>query len=219
VVKADGLAAGKGVIVAMTEAEAHAAIDDILGGAFGAAGASVVIEEFMAGEEASLFVLCDGTDTLVIGTAQDHKRIGEGDTGPNTGGMGAYSPAPILDDAVLAKAMDRIVKPTVAEMARRGTPYTGVLYAGLMIADGEPRLVEYNVRFGDPECQVLMMRLGAQALDLLLACAEGRLSEMTVNWAPDHAMTVVLAAGLSRRLHQGHRRSAASTRCPRTPST
>jgi phosphoribosylamine--glycine ligase len=122
------------------------------------------------------------------------KRIGEGDTGPNTGGMGAYSPAPILDDAVLAKAMDRIVKPTVAEMARRGTPYTGVLYAGLMIADGEPRLVEYNVRFGDPECQVLMMRLGAQALDLMLACAEGRLSEMTVNWAPDHAMTVVLAA-------------------------
>jgi phosphoribosylamine--glycine ligase len=194
VVKADGLAAGKGVIVATTEAEAHAAIDDILGGAFGAAGASVVIEEFMAGEEASLFVLSDGTDTLVIGTAQDHKRIGEGDTGPNTGGMGAYSPAPILDDAVLAKAMDRIVKPTVAEMARRGTPYTGVLYAGLMIADGEPRLVEYNARFGDPECQVLMMRLGAQALDLLLACTEGRLSEMTVNWAPDHAMTVVLAA-------------------------
>jgi phosphoribosylamine--glycine ligase len=194
VVKADGLAAGKGVIVAMTEAEAHAAIDDILGGAFGAAGAAVVIEEFMEGEEASLFVLSDGADTLVIGTAQDHKRIGEGDTGPNTGGMGAYSPAPILDDTVLAAAMDRIVKPTVAEMARRGTPYTGVLYAGLMIENGEPRLVEYNVRFGDPECQVLMMRLGAQALDLMLACAEGRLSEMSVNWAPDHAMTVVLAA-------------------------
>jgi phosphoribosylamine--glycine ligase len=194
VVKADGLAAGKGVIVAMTETEAHAAIDDILGGAFGTAGASVVIEEFMAGEEASLFVLSDGTDTLVIGTAQDHKRIGEGDTGPNTGGMGAYSPAPILDEAVLAAAMNRIVKPTIAEMARRGTPYTGVLYAGLMIADGQPRLVEYNVRFGDPECQVLMMRLGGQALDLMLACAEGRLSDMTVNWAPDHAMTVVLAA-------------------------
>jgi phosphoribosylamine--glycine ligase len=134
-----------------------------------------VIEEFMTGEEASLFVLSDGTDTLVMGTAQDHKRIGEGDTGPNTGGMGAYSPAPVLTDAVLATAMDRIVNPTVAEMARRGTPYTGILYAGLMIEDGEPRLVEYNVRFGDPECQVLMMRLGGQALDLMLACAEGRL--------------------------------------------
>jgi phosphoribosylamine--glycine ligase len=194
VIKADGLAAGKGVVVAMTEAEAHAAIDDILGGAFGTAGASLVIEEFMTGEEASLFVLCDGTDTLVIGTAQDHKRIGEGDTGPNTGGMGAYSPAPILSDDVLAKAMDRIVNPTVAEMARRGTPFSGILYAGLMIADGEPRLVEYNVRFGDPECQVLMMRLGGQVLDLLLACAEGRLKDMTVTFAPDHAMTVVLAA-------------------------
>lgn len=194
VVKADGLAAGKGVIVAMSEQEAHDAIDGILGGAFGAAGSSVVIEEFMEGEEASLFVLCDGTDTLVVGTAQDHKRIGEGDTGPNTGGMGAYSPAPVLTDAVLAAAMDQIVKPTIAEMARRGTPYTGVLYAGLMIEDGRPRLVEYNVRFGDPECQVLMMRLGGQALDLMLACAEGKLAEMRVNWAPDHAMTVVLAA-------------------------
>jgi phosphoribosylamine--glycine ligase len=178
VVKADGLAAGKGVIVAMTAAEAHDAIDDILGGAFGEAGASVVIEEFMTGEEASLFVLSDGTDTLVMGTAQDHKRIGEGDTGPNTGGMGAYSPAPVLTDAVLAAAMNRIVNPTIAEMARRGTPFTGILYAGLMIENGAPRLVEYNVRFGDPECQVLMMRLGGQALDLMLACAEGRLSEM-----------------------------------------
>ncbi|MCU4653658.1 phosphoribosylamine--glycine ligase [Roseibacterium sp. SDUM158016] len=194
VVKADGLAAGKGVVVAMTRAEAEAAIDDMLGGAFGAAGASVVIEEFMEGEEASLFVLCDGTDVLPIGTAQDHKRVGDGDTGPNTGGMGAYSPAPVMTDAVLEAAMERIVKPTVAEMARRGTPYTGVLYAGLMIADGEPRLVEYNVRFGDPEAQVLMMRLGGQALDLMLACAEGRLAEMSVNWADDHAMTVVLAA-------------------------
>jgi phosphoribosylamine--glycine ligase len=194
VVKADGLAAGKGVVVAMTLDEAHAAIDDMLGGAFGAAGAAVVLEDFMEGEEASLFVLCDGTDVLSLGTAQDHKRIGEGDTGPNTGGMGAYSPAPVMTDAVLEAAMERIVKPTVAEMARRGTPYTGVLYAGLMIADGAPRLVEYNVRFGDPEAQVLMMRLGGQALDLMLACAEGRLSDMTVNWAPDHAMTVVLAA-------------------------
>jgi phosphoribosylamine---glycine ligase len=194
VVKADGLAAGKGVIVAMTEGEAHEAIDDMLGGAFGAAGAAVVIEEFMTGEEASLFVLCDGESVLPVGTAQDHKRIGEGDTGPNTGGMGAYSPAPVMTDAVLEAAMERIVKPTVAEMARRGTPYTGVLYAGLMVEGGQPRLVEYNVRFGDPETQVLMMRLGAQALDLMLACAEGRLSEMHVNWAPDHAMTVVLAA-------------------------
>jgi phosphoribosylamine--glycine ligase len=194
VVKADGLAAGKGVVVAMTLDEAHAAIDDMLGGAFGAAGAAVVLEDFMEGEEASLFVLCDGTDVLSLGTAQDHKRIGEGDTGPNTGGMGAYSPAPVMTDAVLEAAMERIVKPTVAEMARRGTPYTGVLYAGLMIADDAPRLVEYNVRFGDPEAQVLMMRLGGQALDLMLACAEGRLSDMTVNWAPDHAMTVVLAA-------------------------
>jgi phosphoribosylamine--glycine ligase len=194
VVKADGLAAGKGVVVAMTVAEAEAAVDDMFGGAFGDAGAEVVIEEFMDGEEASFFVLCDGTDVLPIGTAQDHKRVGEGDTGPNTGGMGAYSPAPLLTDAIAARAMEDIVRPTVAEMARRGTPYQGVLYAGLMIADGRPRLVEYNVRFGDPECQVLMMRLGAQALDLLHACAEGRLAEARVNWADDHALTVVMAA-------------------------
>jgi phosphoribosylamine--glycine ligase len=194
VIKADGLAAGKGVVVAETLEQALAAIDDILGGAFGAAGAEVVIEEFMAGEEASFFVLCDGQDVLPIGTAQDHKRIGDGDTGPNTGGMGAYSPAPILSDAVAALALEQIVKPTIAEMARRGTPYRGVLYAGLMIANGQPRLVEYNARFGDPECQVLMMRLGGQALDLMLACAEGRLAEMAVNWADDHAMTVVMAA-------------------------
>ncbi|MCV2868126.1 phosphoribosylamine--glycine ligase [Defluviimonas sp. WL0002] len=194
VVKADGLAAGKGVVVAMTEDEALAALDDMFGGSFGAAGAEVVIEEFMEGEEASFFVLCDGTDVLPVGTAQDHKRVGEGDTGPNTGGMGAYSPAPVLSDDIAQAALDRIVKPTVAEMARRGTPFQGVLYAGLMIKDGQPRLVEYNVRFGDPECQVLMMRLGAQALDLMLACAEGRLAEARVNWADDHALTVVMAA-------------------------
>jgi len=194
VVKADGLAAGKGVIVAMTEAEALAAIDDMFGGSFGAAGAEVVIEEFMEGEEASFFVLSDGTNVLPIGTAQDHKRVGEGDTGPNTGGMGAYSPAPVLDAAVAQRALDEIIAPSVAEMARRGTPYRGVLYAGLMIKDGAPRLVEYNVRFGDPECQVLMMRLGGQALDLMLACAEDRLAEMKVTWAEDHAMTVVMAA-------------------------
>ncbi len=194
VVKADGLAAGKGVIVAETVEAAQAAIDEMFGGAFGGAGAEVVIEEFMQGEEASFFVLCDGEEALPIGTAQDHKRIGEGDTGPNTGGMGAYSPAPVLTPEVAEKALNEIVKPTLAEMARRGTPYQGVLYAGLMIRDGQPRLVEYNVRFGDPECQVLMMRLGAQALDLMHAAAEGRLAEARVNWAEDHAMTVVMAA-------------------------
>ena len=194
VVKADGLAAGKGVIVAMELAEALAAVDDIFDGAFGAAGAEVVIEEFMEGEEASFFVLCDGTDVLPIGTAQDHKRVGEGDTGPNTGGMGAYSPAPVLEGEVAARALEEIIKPSMAEMARRGTPFQGILFAGLMIKDGAPRLVEYNVRFGDPECQVLMMRLGAQALDLLLACAEGRLAQAQVNWAEDHAICVVMAA-------------------------
>jgi phosphoribosylamine--glycine ligase len=194
VVKADGLAAGKGVIVATTEAEALAAIDDMFGGGFGAAGAEVVIEDFMAGEEASFFILTDGTHALPIGTAQDHKRVGEGDTGPNTGGMGAYSPAPVLTEAIQKQAMDEIVLPTIREMARRGTPYQGVLYAGLMIEGGRARLVEYNCRFGDPEAQVLMMRLGAQALDLMLACAEGRLAEVQVNWADDHALTVVMAA-------------------------
>ena len=194
VVKADGLAAGKGVIVAMDEDTALSAVDDMFGGAFGGAGAEVVIEEFMQGEEASYFLLCDGQSVLPIGTAQDHKRVGEGDTGPNTGGMGAYSPAPVLDDVVAQRALDEIIKPTIAEMARRGTPYQGVLYAGLMIENGAPRLVEYNVRFGDPECQVLMMRLGAQALDLMLAAAEGRLDKERVNWADDHAMTVVMAA-------------------------
>ena len=194
VVKADGLAAGKGVVVAMTEAEALDAIDDMFAGAFGAAGAEVVIEEFMDGEEASFFVLCDGLEALPFGTAQDHKRVGEGDTGPNTGGMGAYSPAPVLSDEIAERTMAEIVRPTLAEMVRRGTPYQGVLYVGLMIKDGAPRLVEYNVRFGDPECQILMMRLGAQAFDLMHACAEGRLAGAQVIWADDHAMTVVLAA-------------------------
>ncbi len=194
VVKADGLAAGKGVIVAMDEQTALEAIDDMFGGAFGGAGAEVVIEEFMEGEEASLFVLCDGENILSVGTAQDHKRVGEGDTGPNTGGMGAYSPAPVLSAEIEARAMDEIVRPTMDEMKRRGTPFQGVLYAGLMIKDGQPRLVEYNVRFGDPECQVLMMRLGAQVMDLMHAAAEGRLAEARVNWADDHAITVVMAA-------------------------
>jgi len=194
VVKADGLAAGKGVIIAMSEPEAVAAINDMFSGAFGGAGAEVVIEEFMEGEEASLFVLCDGTDILSIGSAQDHKRVGEADTGPNTGGMGAYSPAPVLTPEIEARAMDEIIRPCVDEMAARGMPFQGVLYAGLMIKDGQPRLVEYNVRFGDPECQVLMMRLGAQAMDLMHAAAEGRLKDTQVTWADDHALTVVLAA-------------------------
>jgi phosphoribosylamine--glycine ligase len=194
VVKADGLAAGKGVIVAMTEGEALAAIDDMFDGSFGAAGAEVVIEEFMEGEEASFFVLCDGRTILPVGTAQDHKRAFDGDTGPNTGGMGAYSPAPVMTDAVTQKALDEIIRPTMAEMARRGTPFQGVLFCGLMIKNGQPRLVEYNVRFGDPECQCLMMRLGGQVLDLLHACAQERLHDLQVNWADDHALTIVMAA-------------------------
>jgi len=194
VVKADGLAAGKGVVVAATADAALAAIDDMFGGAYGAAGAEVVIEEVLAGEEASFFVLCDGETALPIGTAQDHKRAGEGETGPNTGGMGAYSPAPVMTPQVTERAMTRIVRPVLAEMVRRGTPYRGVLFVGLMIEDGQPRLVEFNVRFGDPEAQALMMRLGGQALDLMQATAEGRLEDCSVTWAGDHAMTVVMAA-------------------------
>lgn len=194
VVKADGLAAGKGVVVAVTEDEAIAAVTDMFDGEFGDAGAEVVIEEFMTGEEASFFVLCNGTSVLPIGTAQDHKRVGEGDTGPNTGGMGAYSPAPVMTPAIIQKTLDEIVRPTLQVMADRGTPFQGVLFVGLMIEDGQPRLVEYNVRFGDPETQCLMMRLGGQVLDLLQACAEDRLDAAQVSWADDHAMTVVLAA-------------------------
>jgi len=191
VVKADGLAAGKGVTVAETLADAHAALDAIFAEG---PGARVVIEEFMTGEEASLFVLADGTDLLVIGTAQDHKRAFDGDRGPNTGGMGAYSPAPAMTPEVTAAALDRIVRPTLGEMARRGTPFQGILYAGLMIDGGAPRLVEYNVRFGDPEAQVLAMRLGAQLLDACLAAAGGTLASARVNFAEDHALTVVMAA-------------------------
>ncbi|RYH02375.1 phosphoribosylamine--glycine ligase [Salipiger sp. IMCC34102] len=194
VVKADGLAAGKGVVVAETTDAALSAIDDMMGGQFGTAGAEVVIEDFLRGEEASFFVLCDGETVLPLGTAQDHKRVGDGDTGPNTGGMGAYSPAPVMTDAVTEATLARIVRPCVAEMARRGTPFTGVLFVGLMIEDGAPSLVEFNVRLGDPECQCLMMRLGGQVLDLIQACAEGRLDGQQVHWADDHAMTVVMAA-------------------------
>lgn len=194
VIKADGLAAGKGVVVAETLQQARAAIEDMFGGSLGAAGAEVVIEEFMSGEEASFFVLTDGINALPIGTAQDHKRAFDGDKGPNTGGMGAYSPAPVLTETIAQIAMDDIILPTIREMARRGTPYSGVLYAGLMIENGAPRLVEYNARFGDPETQVLMMRLGGQALDAMLACANGTLDKMQINWADDYAITIVMAA-------------------------
>jgi phosphoribosylamine--glycine ligase len=191
VVKADGLAAGKGVTVAEHRDAAHAALDAIFREG---PGARVVIEEFMAGEEASLFVIADGEELLFLGTAQDHKRAFDGDEGPNTGGMGAYSPAPVMTPEMTEAALAEIVRPTLAEMVRRGTPFQGVLYAGLMIADGRPRLVEYNVRFGDPEAQVLAMRLGGQLLDACLAAAAGGLAAARVNFAEDHALTVVLAA-------------------------
>ena len=192
VIKADGLAAGKGVTVAATIEEAEGALTDIFGGVHGKA--EVVIEAFLRGEEASFFCLVDGETVLPFGTAQDHKRVGDGDTGPNTGGMGAYSPAPVMTPQVEARALDEIVRPTMIEMVRRGTPMRGVLFVGLMIEDGAPSLVEYNVRFGDPECQCLMMRLGGQVLDLLLACAEGRLEGAQVHWADDHAICIVMAA-------------------------
>ncbi|HUS55390.1 MAG TPA: phosphoribosylamine--glycine ligase [Thermohalobaculum sp.] len=193
VIKADGLAAGKGVVVAMTLAEAEAAIDDMLGGAFGSAGAEVVIEEFMTGEEASFFVLTDGETVLPLATAQDHKRVFDGDEGPNTGGMGAYSPAPVMTPEIERRALDEIVRPCIAEMARRGTPYRGVLYAGLMIDKSGPRLIEFNVRFGDPECQVLMLRLASDFLPALIACAKGGLDQVSLDWNPEPAITVVMA--------------------------
>jgi phosphoribosylamine--glycine ligase len=171
VIKADGLAAGKGVVIAADRAEAEAAIDDMLGGRFGPAGARVVIEAFMAGEEASLFALCDGETAILFGGAQDHKRAYDGDQGPNTGGMGAYAPAPILTDSVIEAARTTMIEPTVRGMAAEGAPYRGVLYAGLMIEDGAPRLVEYNARFGDPECQVLMLQLSSDVLPYLHAAA------------------------------------------------
>ncbi len=193
VVKADGLAAGKGVTVAETVEEAEAALAAIFGGAFGP-GAEVVIEEMLTGEEVSLFVLCDGERAVVLGSAQDHKRAFDGDEGPNTGGMGAYSPAPVMTPAVEARAMAEIVRPVLAEMARRGAPFRGVLFAGLMIEAGAPKLIEFNVRFGDPECQALMLRLGADLLPLLLAAAEGRLPEDAPPLRPVHSMAVVMAA-------------------------
>jgi phosphoribosylamine---glycine ligase len=194
VIKADGLAAGKGVIIAETHDDAHKAIDFMFDGAFGAAGAEIVVEEFLDGEEASFFALTDGKHVLPLIGAQDHKRAFDGDQGPNTGGMGAYSPAPVLTDAVAEKTMSRIVLPTVAAMAGRGTPYMGVLYAGLMIKNGEPKLIEYNCRFGDPECQVLMMRLKSDLATALLAARDGVLDAIDLRWHDDPALTVVMAA-------------------------
>ena len=194
VIKADGLAAGKGVTVAMNLDDALAAIDDCFDGAFGDAGAEVVVEEFLTGEEASMFFLCDGTNAIPFGTAQDHKRVGDGDTGPNTGGMGAYSPAPVLDDVAQNRVMNEIVKPTLQGMTDMGAPFSGVLYAGLMIDNGAPKLIEYNVRFGDPECQVLMMRLESDIVPILLACDQGGLTDVTSEWSSDFALTVVMAA-------------------------
>jgi phosphoribosylamine--glycine ligase len=194
VVKADGLAAGKGVVVAATRAEAEAAIEACFAGAFGAAGAEVVIEAFLDGEEASFFALCDGTTALALATAQDHKRVGDNDTGPNTGGMGAYSPAPVMTPALVQRTMDEIIRPTVRAMAARGTPFKGVLFAGLMITADGPQLIEYNVRFGDPETQVLMMRLTSDLLAAMLATADGVLDHFDLRWRDDAALTVVLAA-------------------------
>ena len=194
VIKADWLAAGKGVTVAMDLPTAYQALEDIFKSGSQNLETKVVIEEFMEGEEASFFVLCNGQKLLPIGTAQDHKRVGDGDTGPNTGGMGAYSPAPVLTGKIQDTVIREIIKPTLREMERRGAPYQGVLYAGLMIKDEKARLVEYNARFGDPECQPLMMRLGAQVLDLLIATSNGDLDECQISWADDHALCVVMAS-------------------------
>jgi phosphoribosylamine--glycine ligase len=195
VIKADGVAAGKGVIVCATDEDAQAALGTMFDGTFGQAGGSIVIEEFLDGEEASLFALTDGTTILPFGTAQDHKRVGEGDTGPNTGGMGAYSPASIVTPEVEARVMAEIVEPTVRAMAERGAPFSGILYAGLMLTGEGPKLIEYNVRFGDPECQVLMMRLESDLLELMMATALGRLAEAEPpRFSADAALTVVMAA-------------------------
>ena len=194
VVKADGLAQGKGVTIADSREAADAAIDSMFAGAFGDAGKEVVIEEFLDGEEASFFALTDGVHVLPLASAQDHKRAFDGDEGPNTGGMGAYSPAPVLTPDVERKVMARIVQPTVDAMRARGTAYQGVLYAGLMIKDGEPRLIEYNCRFGDPECQVLVPRLKSDLLSALIAARDGVLDTFDLRWRNDAALTVVMAA-------------------------
>jgi len=195
VVKTDGLAAGKGVVVAMTVDEALAAIDAaMVAGQFGTAGAELVIEEFLAGEEASFFALCDGTHALPLAAAQDHKRVGDGDTGPNTGGMGAYSPAPVVDAAMTERIMAEIVRPTLAGMRAEGRPFVGVLFAGVMIGPDRPRLIEFNVRFGDPECQALMPRLMSDLLPALIAAADGQLANFHLRWRDVAALAVVMAA-------------------------
>ncbi|MFO7581731.1 phosphoribosylamine--glycine ligase [Guyparkeria sp.] len=195
VVKADGLAAGKGVIVAQSIDEAEAAIRDIFGGQFGAAGARVVVESFLEGEEASFIVMVDGEHVLPMASSQDHKARDEGDRGPNTGGMGAYSPAPVLDDTMIARVMETVIEPTVEGMALDGLPYTGFLYAGLMIgADGEPQVLEFNCRFGDPETQPVLMRLDSDLVDLLEAGVEGRLDQVSAQWTPKASVGVVLAS-------------------------
>ncbi|ATW04046.1 phosphoribosylamine--glycine ligase [Sphingorhabdus sp. YGSMI21] len=195
VIKADGLAAGKGVIIAETREQAEAAITDMFDGSFGTAGAEVVIEEFLTGEEASFFAITDGENVVPFGSAQDHKRVGEGDTGPNTGGMGAYSPAPVLTAALQQQVMEQIIQPTVDSLAAEGTPYSGVLFAGLMLTETGPQLIEYNARFGDPECQVLMMRLESDLAKLMMATAKGDLAQTSAPiFAPETALTVVMAA-------------------------
>ena len=194
VVKADGLAAGKGVVVAATRTEAEHHIDACFAGTLGAAGAEVVIEDCLIGEEASFFALVDGRDCLALATAQDHKRVGNGDTGPNTGGMGAYSPAPVMTPAMIERTMAEIIRPTVAAMTKRGTPFKGVLFAGLMITATGPQLIEYNVRFGDPETQVLMVRLKSDLLAALVATADGVLGTFDLRWHAESALTVVMAA-------------------------
>ncbi|MBT9368861.1 phosphoribosylamine--glycine ligase [Rhizobium sp. CSW-27] len=194
VVKADGLAAGKGVTVAMTLDEALSAVDDCFAGAFGAAGAEVVVEAYLDGEEASFFCLSDGKTALALATAQDHKRVGDGDTGPNTGGMGAYSPAPVMTPEMVERTMTEIIEPTIRGMAESGHPFTGVFFAGLMITAKGPELIEYNVRFGDPETQVLMMRLKSDLLPILHAAATGTLDQVTAEWHDETALTVVMAS-------------------------
>ncbi len=194
VIKADGLAAGKGVVIAKSLSEAEATVDDMLGGRFGASSAEIVIEEFLEGEEASLFALCDGTTALFFGTAQDHKRAFDGDEGPNTGGMGAFSPAVVLDDAMVDETMARIVKPTLEALEARGSPFRGFLYAGLMITREGPKLIEYNCRFGDPECQVVMPRLMTDLVTAMLAARDGMLGKFTVRFSPRKCVGVVLAS-------------------------
>lgn len=206
VVKADGLAAGKGVVVAMTVEEALDAVDACFEGAFGSAGAEVVVEEYLDGEEASFFCICDGKTALALGSAQDHKRVGDGDTGVNTGGMGAYAPAPVMTAELVERTMRELIEPTMRGMEEIGAPFSGVLFAGLMITKDGPKLIEYNTRFGDPECQVLMMRLKSDLLELIKAAVDGKLDEVAIEWEDNPALTVVMAAeGYPTNVRKGSR--------------